>query len=245
MSFDAIFCINLDHRKDRWEWVMTEFKKLNIQDKVIRFSAIETPDNWQIGCLMSHISIMEISKQKWWEKIFVFEDDAVLVENNIKGNLIILPEKWELIYLGGSFINSDLPYLKKHNNMYSGAWIRSTHAIWYSEIIMNKILKEVWENKRGNIRKFIKKYIAIDLYYSRFLQTYGKTFISSEIYFKQKAGYSDIEKKINNYDKVVFEKFSRIINRKSILVKCIEATRKYIQFYWKFKISLMAFLKSL
>ena len=38
--FDAIYCINLDERTDRWEHCLTEFEKLGISERVIRFSAI-------------------------------------------------------------------------------------------------------------------------------------------------------------------------------------------------------------
>ena len=38
--FDAIYCINLDERTDRWKHCLIEFKKLGISDRVIRFSAI-------------------------------------------------------------------------------------------------------------------------------------------------------------------------------------------------------------
>ncbi len=41
--FEAIYCINLDRRSDRWEAVQREFEKVGIRDRVIRFSAIETP----------------------------------------------------------------------------------------------------------------------------------------------------------------------------------------------------------
>jgi len=37
---DAIYCINLDHRKDRWNKVQQEFKKIKIQNKISRFSGI-------------------------------------------------------------------------------------------------------------------------------------------------------------------------------------------------------------
>ena len=39
---DAVYCINLDHRKDRWNKVQLEFKKIKIQDKITRFSGVNT-----------------------------------------------------------------------------------------------------------------------------------------------------------------------------------------------------------
>lgn len=57
--FDAIYCINLDRRTDRWETVQREFDKVGIRERVVRFSAIETPENGAIGCLLSHRAIIQ------------------------------------------------------------------------------------------------------------------------------------------------------------------------------------------
>lgn len=46
--FDAIYCVNLERRSDRWEKVMLEFAKIGISDLVVRHKAIETPDNGHI-----------------------------------------------------------------------------------------------------------------------------------------------------------------------------------------------------
>ncbi len=62
--FEAIYCVNLDRRPDRWEAVQQEFKKIGIQDRVIRFSAIETPNQGAIGCLLSHRAIIEEAKKQ-------------------------------------------------------------------------------------------------------------------------------------------------------------------------------------
>ena len=35
--FDEIYCINLDHRKDRWQHAQEEFKKVGILDRVQRY----------------------------------------------------------------------------------------------------------------------------------------------------------------------------------------------------------------
>lgn len=43
--FDFIYCINLNSRGDRWINVQEELKKLGIERRVIRFNAIETPEN--------------------------------------------------------------------------------------------------------------------------------------------------------------------------------------------------------
>lgn len=43
--FDAIYCINLEFRNDRWESAIKEFEKIGIAKKIVKFRAIYTPEN--------------------------------------------------------------------------------------------------------------------------------------------------------------------------------------------------------
>ena len=47
--FDAIFCINLDSAKSRWHQAKNQYKLLGIEERVTRFSAVETPQNHHVG----------------------------------------------------------------------------------------------------------------------------------------------------------------------------------------------------
>jgi GR25 family glycosyltransferase involved in LPS biosynthesis len=59
---DIIPCyINLNSRSDRRKETENEFEKLNIKDYV-RFPAIYNSSNGAIGCLQSHIAILESYK---------------------------------------------------------------------------------------------------------------------------------------------------------------------------------------
>ena len=60
--FDAIFCINLDKRPDRWIHAQEQFKKIGILDKVKRFSAIERKDG-RLGCIKSHLEIIKYAQK--------------------------------------------------------------------------------------------------------------------------------------------------------------------------------------
>ena len=62
--FDAIYCINLDYRRDRWNEVKIEFEEMGILDRVIRFSAIRTPENGHLGCFLSHRAIIQESYER-------------------------------------------------------------------------------------------------------------------------------------------------------------------------------------
>ena len=66
--FDKVYCVNLDKRVDRWNECLNEFQKHNIT--VERFSALDGTllDNsttllpGQLGCKLSHLSIIEQAK---------------------------------------------------------------------------------------------------------------------------------------------------------------------------------------
>jgi hypothetical protein len=77
-SFDKIFYINLDHRKDRKKQITNEFKKLKIpEDKIIRIDAVRNKYNGHIGCCKSHIKTLELAKKMKLNNAIVLEDDFV------------------------------------------------------------------------------------------------------------------------------------------------------------------------
>ena len=137
--FDGIYCINLDSRVDRWNSAQEAFKKLGIDDKVERFSAVECKSNLSrqkiakdyynidlngnlfrrkypihgaVGCATSHIEILKIAKSKNLKNVLVFEDDFKILDEYDKNSLLVLNElrdfkkSWELLYLGGSMMES-------------------------------------------------------------------------------------------------------------------------------------------
>lgn len=120
--FDAIYCINLDERTDRWKHCLVEFEKLGISDRVIRFSAIKPThdERWNrwttwgnskkypligaVGCAESHKAIIELAKENNLNNVLVLEDDFVVCEN-WKHNLEtaikeIQGRNWHIFYLG-------------------------------------------------------------------------------------------------------------------------------------------------
>ena len=120
--FDAIYCINLDERTDRWEHSLKQFEKLGISDRVERFSAIrpEMDERWDrwvpwgnqwkyplvgaVGASGSHKAVIQLAKERGLDNVLVFEDDFVVLDNweeNVKCALDDLSShKWHLFYLG-------------------------------------------------------------------------------------------------------------------------------------------------
>ena len=82
-KFDKIIYINLDHRKDRKEQILNEFKKMKIDEKKIyRLDAEHSKYNGHIGCAKSHIKALNYAKKQKFKRILVFEDDFIFTLNN-------------------------------------------------------------------------------------------------------------------------------------------------------------------
>ncbi len=95
-AIDAVVCINLDRRKDRWEAFCRTVQGCVPADKIHRESAVEgtqipgsgeppwftegTSDrapHWcgTAGCLLSHRNVIRRAKQAGWRNVLIFEDD--------------------------------------------------------------------------------------------------------------------------------------------------------------------------
>lgn len=120
--FDAIYCINLDERTDRWEHSVKQFEKLGILDKVQRFSAIKPvhDERWNrhtkwnnrwkypligaVGCAESHKAVITLAKKRGLKNVMVFEDDFNICDNwkhNLECALGDIEKKsWSIFYLG-------------------------------------------------------------------------------------------------------------------------------------------------
>jgi len=196
-NFDAIYVINLDSRPDR----MNDFKKglisigisdYEIDKKIIRFSGI-VPDNGPsaLGCTLSHLEIVKNAKAAGYEKILVFEDDAIPYLNGVNQIDLVIKdiknEDWDIYYLG---YNSHHPLERYCKNSLKAKDLFSTHAIIYRSSFFDKFIND-YEN--GLIEIF-------DVWLRYNVQTTMKCLASYPMLFIQSTSYSDIEKKNVNYD---------------------------------------------
>ncbi len=85
---DQIYVLNLDARVDRWAAVLRELGRMGAPfQKITRVSAIQdqsTDDpalNGHIGCLRSHISMMEDALSKHFNHVLILEDDFCFTED--------------------------------------------------------------------------------------------------------------------------------------------------------------------
>lgn len=190
--FDAIYCINLDKRHDRWERVSKSFKNNNID--VIRFPAIEHKDG-RIGCIKSHVEILKIAKERNLKNVLIFEDDVVFINSVVDNTFEQLPIDWEMCYIGAN-IHTNL--IKYSDNLFTIKQAFSTHAIAYNNTIFDFII-----NKYDNIEKLDNYADIYDVWLSNNIQQRNKSYIIYPLVAIQEKGYSDIEHNFIDYSFIV------------------------------------------
>jgi hypothetical protein len=190
LYFDKIFLINLDSRPDRLEKVMIQLRELGVEELIERFSAISPPNgDGRLGCLLSHIEIIKISKSLNLKNVLVLEDDVffINVDTIIESVNQLKNRNWALFYIG---YNSHVPLHKVDKNLLKIEKCYSAHAIAYNSIIFDHVINE-FENSKIKI---------IDVWLSQNIQTSYDCVGCYPIAAIQSPGYSDIEKVETNYD---------------------------------------------
>ena len=103
--------MNLRKRKDKLTHMLEQFKKLDLDSfKIIRgIDGQKLKSNesdvrkGEIGCLKSHISVLQDAIDRGYEKIAIFEDDIIFCddfENRFEYFSKNVPNDWEIMYLG-------------------------------------------------------------------------------------------------------------------------------------------------
>ena len=87
-----IFCINLDHRTDRWQHIQRIAKECNIH--ITRLPAVRSDQGWQ-GCGYSHQKACRLAKALNLPWVLVLEDDADFTKEKLDQFKSYLPYLWE------------------------------------------------------------------------------------------------------------------------------------------------------
>jgi len=201
------YYINLDYRLDRKILVEREFSKLDIE--FIRIPAI-LHSNGAIGCLQSHIKVLETCDQDA-EYLWVCEDDVEF-----------LVSRCELDKSINAFMKSDgdilcLGFNSMKNSKFSEGFLRTTDNQTASSYLVKrkfrKVLLDLWKSLLNSIETNIEhplnnEYLKLDIrkYNFNALDQAWKILQKDYIFLipekriaKQRSGYSDIEEKSVNY----------------------------------------------
>ena len=160
---DQVYVINLDRRADRMDQATAEMEKYGIEFE--RFSGVDgstlhdAPDTvkYDMACSMSHMNVLKDAKQRQFNVICVFEDDAELSEDfneKLEPAFNELPANWGLFYLGA---NNKKPPTKITESVYRVNCSLTTHAY-----LISNIYQDITRTVKFNIRWEIDN----ELYYS-------------------------------------------------------------------------------
>lgn len=143
---NKIFVLNLDSRPERYHSIVTELTKFGIHNYE-RFSAIVgTPGERRIGvdgCFKSHLAMIQLAKNRGYEKVMILEDDFIIRSRAIEFLTLAIqeiPADWKMLYLATCGINRQLgdfisPHLQKIKFAYSGLGYIVHHDVY--DVILN------------------------------------------------------------------------------------------------------------
>jgi len=193
------YYINLAHREDRNQRVKQELKSVGLKYK--RFEAVESR-NGRLGCALSHLSLIIMAKKMGLPYILICEDDICFKNTSFFKKQLQLflknQQDWDVLLLGGNLIPPFTPITPhiikvKHCQTTTGYIIKQHY---YNILIQNiregiKLLLQFPENHIE---------YAIDKYWLS-LQKRDNWFMIFPQMVSQYKSYSDIEKKVVDYDK--------------------------------------------
>jgi GR25 family glycosyltransferase involved in LPS biosynthesis len=197
---DNVYCINLPKRKDKLNHIVDQFSRIKLGSYQIingidgQKLKVEGNDQrkCEIGCLRSHISILQDAIEKEYNKIAIFEDDVIFCddfESRFEYYMNTVPEDWEIMYLGSDIPPLLTPIVQVRFMIY---------RVWRSTGCFAMILN----NKNGLFQKIIdackKEEKPIDVYIeSLFPKIYAYVFLP--FFVKLLDTRSDITTKDMNY----------------------------------------------
>jgi GR25 family glycosyltransferase involved in LPS biosynthesis len=197
--FEHTLFINLEHRTDRLEHALAEFKKMDINAE--RVNAVKMK-NGAIGCTMSHIKCIELAKARNWDQVFICEDDITFLNPELlKRNVDLFVENddilWDVLIIGG---NNVPPYQQLYE--YAARIFRNQTTTGYivKKQYYDTLLTNFKESAANLLRNPDNKFdYALDKYWNR-LQMQDFWYMITPPTVTQYANYSDIEEQNTNYD---------------------------------------------
>ena len=212
-----IFYINLEHRIDRKEHVEKELLNIGLKE-VQRFNAIKM-ENGAIGCSMSHLRILQDAQKNNLDHILIVEDDISFLDPELFKNQLnkffeTHKNNWDVVLLAG---NNMPPYKIIDDTCIQVSRCQTTTGY----IVNGHYIKTLLQNVKIGLTHLINKptehaKYAIDKYWFILQQLY-KWYLIVPLTVVQREDYSDIEKRVTNYEKHMLdvdkEQMMKAINR--------------------------------
>jgi hypothetical protein len=203
--FDAIYCINLETRPDRWRSFQKEIEPYNLNieriDGVIYNGYTDRHRNSCVGNHLAHATCISRAKASGARSVFIFEDDAQFflgkerTEEILQGAIDTLPTNWGLFYLG---INLDVYHAHRYGNYLAkldGGF--STHAYAINSYLFDTLIRT---NEDVSL-------VHNDVWYSEHIHTQYPCFSTLPLLCGQRTDYSDIQGTVMSSNKIFLERF--------------------------------------
>ncbi|MCX6988690.1 MAG: glycosyltransferase family 25 protein [Chlamydiae bacterium] len=131
-GIDCIYVINLDQHPQKWELLKTTFSEFNLSPNRVpaingwEMTTLQKQELFgpypiqltggQIGCMLSHISILNDAYKRGFKKIWILEDDVIFTENpecliDPLTKLEELAPDWDIFYTDTNLTKLDGSYL--------------------------------------------------------------------------------------------------------------------------------------
>jgi GR25 family glycosyltransferase involved in LPS biosynthesis len=197
-----IFYINLDYRKDRKAHTESELLKAGFSN-FTRFNAIRMK-NGSLGCSLSHLKCLKMAKEKALTHILIVEDDIQFLDSSLfkhqLNGFLNTSISWDVILIAGNN-KGVIETLNEYAVKVEGC--QTTTGYLVLSHYYDKLIKNISEGIDNLIRSPAdnSKY-AIDQYWKH-LQRDDKWFLITPLTVVQKDGYSDIEKRVVSYSKIM------------------------------------------
>lgn len=184
------FFINLTRRPDRRMQFETDMQRMGID--VERFQAIEHKVP-AIGCLMSHLAVLKLARERNYERVCIFEDDFefLITKEEYNTTLEAIPTDFDVVMLGW-YIFESAPY-----NEVFGKVLHATTTSGY--IVNRKFYDTLINHLETGVSLFLSNLTvwnvislySIDQYWIK-LQPTAKWLHTLKRIGKQRAGFSDL-----------------------------------------------------
>jgi len=212
-----IFYINLEHRVDRKQHVESQLESIGL--KGTRFNAIKM-ENGAIGCSMSHLKILQLALKSGLDHILIVEDDILFLDPLLfRSQLDMFLQKqdsksWDVVLIAGNIMP---PYEKVDDTCVKVSQCQTTTGYLVNGHYIEKLLNNVKMGLTNLIKNPENRFqYAIDMHWFS-LQKADNWFLITPLTVVQREDYSDIEKKVINYQSSMTD-----LDKKEIIKKIKE-----------------------
>jgi len=202
-SFDKILYVNLAHRADRNERVLSELSKFSIQkEKIIRIDAHYTPLNGHKGCCLSHMKALTYAVNHNLNNVLILEDDVVfehsLLEvckyiNYFFDNI----EAWDVFFLSTRVLAKSET---RFSEIFRVTCAQTSHAYAINNHYFKKLYKcyeRCYKKMEDDVFFIQSKEYCLDQEWKK-LQKKDKWYIGASPIARQGRSVSDIELEVTD-----------------------------------------------